>query len=1351
MKTKKRLLALLLALLLLFSLLPVYAAADPDDTDIVEAGGTDDPEDEGCEHIPGEPVTENETEPGCTEPGSHDVVVYCSVCGEELSRETVTDPAPGHQSEDVDAVPAEVGKPGTAAGKKCSVCGEILEGCEAIEALPAEESGDEALITIKTQPKDAPIAEGEALFSVEAETEDAELRYQWQRLDDSAEYKDDEAREAAWEDLEGETDSTLRLTGPDALRAALPLCFRCVVSAGETSAATDEVRLAPEEKALDSTVVSGFAELKGTEYEWEYKPTLANLRSELPGELEVSLGGTGLYAEDAEGKPLLLAVRDAKTETLSVVWTSTQDYDEDLEIFDFVPVPEDEDCKLAEGLSAPIIKARVGEVYIGRLDGDLPGEARIAPIVGGGMRRRGLQKGGMSTSAYNGYEAGRLPPIRDQGSEGACWAFAGLGSMETDMITNGLADADGIGDGLSESHLAYYLTYDPPGNALRNGPLGDRRSFSGNYLSHGGNAYVASIILENGLGPVWEQPGDYSPYYVPSGNEGRAAQLTGAYYINPDDTAGIKAAILAHGGVYCSIYYDSSYYSATHNSYYCTRESTNHGIMLVGWDDSFSSEDFRQDNRPGSNGAWLVRNSWGGYPNAENDYGSAGYFWMSYEDTSWRNYSLLAFDVGQDVYQYCYAYDSLPFPTGSETLAANVPMSVRFTAAGNETVTAVGFETDSADLRGTVTVSCGEKSCDTAVSTSYAGYYLFTLSEPVDVSRGEVVTVTLRFNTSAEICYETSSGSVRFGQISLYPSLDSEGFFVGDSTVPNPNDARIKLYTKDSPAGEPTSVTKVTLSGDEDLKTVSEEDSTYALTLESGKSELLKTAVAPEGAADKTIVWSSDKPGIAKVDSGLILGISPGTAVITAAAHNGVKATCTVTVTGKSVVSVSLSKIEADESGHKVDVFNEESLSNVKDSDRDDFDLTTVEVTYTCEVLPEDALNKAVVWESSNPAVFDVDPDTGVGHYHSIGEATLTVTAKDRSNGIKSDSVLIKVDFTPCTITYDAGEGTGAPEPQQKCPYIPINLSKTVPTREGYRFLGWAKSAEADAPVVYQPGSFFTENTYFAENTSMTLYAVWAPEVRIEDLPEGLSTVSIDGVSYSVGENGSVPIPAGATFIEAYTIENPDSTDPHLRYPTELKVWRVTEDQNGAPVVERLEELDDVLQYSGFSIRISGTPGIRMITSVPTSLKAALISGSLADYGYTLVEYGTLIAWASNVGQNDMTLDSPNVRSAYAYKRGVSDPVFNVTNGLTQYTNVLVDFSYSQVPRDLAMRSYMKLASASDPEQVIVLYGGTVVRSIGYVAYQNRNAFAAGTDAYEFVWNLIHVTYGSRYDSEYRR
>ena len=41
-------------------------------------------------HTPGEAVRENEVPASCTEEGSYDEVVYCTVCGEELSRETKT-------------------------------------------------------------------------------------------------------------------------------------------------------------------------------------------------------------------------------------------------------------------------------------------------------------------------------------------------------------------------------------------------------------------------------------------------------------------------------------------------------------------------------------------------------------------------------------------------------------------------------------------------------------------------------------------------------------------------------------------------------------------------------------------------------------------------------------------------------------------------------------------------------------------------------------------------------------------------------------------------------------------------------------------------------------------------------------------------------------------------------------------------------------------------------------------------------------------------------------------------------------------------------------------------------------
>ena len=47
-------------------------------------------------HTPGEPVKENEVAPGCETEGSYDEVVYCTVCGKELSREKKTIPATGH-------------------------------------------------------------------------------------------------------------------------------------------------------------------------------------------------------------------------------------------------------------------------------------------------------------------------------------------------------------------------------------------------------------------------------------------------------------------------------------------------------------------------------------------------------------------------------------------------------------------------------------------------------------------------------------------------------------------------------------------------------------------------------------------------------------------------------------------------------------------------------------------------------------------------------------------------------------------------------------------------------------------------------------------------------------------------------------------------------------------------------------------------------------------------------------------------------------------------------------------------------------------------------------------------------
>jgi uncharacterized repeat protein (TIGR02543 family) len=70
------------------------------------------------------------------------------------------------------------------------------------------------------------------------------------------------------------------------------------------------------------------------------------------------------------------------------------------------------------------------------------------------------------------------------------------------------------------------------------------------------------------------------------------------------------------------------------------------------------------------------------------------------------------------------------------------------------------------------------------------------------------------------------------------------------------------------------------------------------------------------------------------------------------------------------------------------------------------------------------------------------------------------------------------------TITYNANNGTGAPQSQTKTYNEALTLSQDTPTRTGYTFLGWGTSA-SDTSADYAKGANFTANA----NT--TLYAIW--------------------------------------------------------------------------------------------------------------------------------------------------------------------------------------------------------------------------------------------------------------------
>lgn len=238
--------------------------------------------------------------------------------------------------------------------------------------------------------------------------------------------------------------------------------------------------------------------------------------------------------------------------------------------------------------------------------------------------------------------------------------------------------------------------------------------------------------------------------------------------------------------------------------------------------------------------------------------------------------------------------------------------------------------------------------------------------------------------------------------------------------------------------------------------------------------------------------------------------------------------------------------------------------------------------------------------------------------------------------------------------------------------------------------------------------------------------------------------VEIDGVSYEPEKNGDLYVPTKDAKLAVIYKYNKLDGDVHEQYPVGMKLALLTYTDKGYQA-EYPAVLQNLLHYAGSSIRITGKKGIRMITGVNTQQRDKLMQGS---EGYTLLEYGTVVGWDNEIAGRTLTLEHPAAKTAFAYKKGEADPVYKVTNGDTQFTNVLVGFRDDQCIPDLSMRPYMKLQDKDG--KVLTVYGGTVHRSIGCIAWQNRKAFQPGTDSYEYIWGIIHYVYGTKYDADYK-
>ena len=134
-----------------------------------------------------------------------------------------------------------------------------------------------------------------------------------------------------------------------------------------------------------------------------------------------------------------------------------------------------------------------------------------------------------------------------------------------------------------------------------------------------------------------------------------------------------------------------------------------------------------------------------------------------------------------------------------------------------------------------------------------------------------------------------------------------------------------------------------------------------------GETVSLSVTVLPEDATDPSVSWSSSDENVAVVENGKVTAVSPGSAVITARAGEQ-EARCSILVDTPFVPVESITL----------------SPSQVTLTEGDETSLTAI-------VLPENATDPHVSFESSNSAVAAVDQG---GKITAVAPGTAVVTAK---------------------------------------------------------------------------------------------------------------------------------------------------------------------------------------------------------------------------------------------------------------------------------------------------------------------------------------------------------------------
>ena len=359
------------------------------------------------------------------------------------------------------------------------------------------------------------------------------------------------------------------------------------------------------------------------------------------------------------------------------------------------------------------------------------------------------------------------PDVRDQGTYGTCWAFAALGLSEFDLINKHLADKSIDLSELQLAHFVYNSTLDPLGGTAGDQSQYYNRSTSYSYLDRGGMYEYAVRRLSQWSGAVNESDVPYNTENINNVlNNGLdssyayskdVAHLENAYVMSlKNNTDDVKRAIMQHGAVGVQYYHSDSkllWNSANQLWTYYDSQITGggHNVMIVGWDDNFSKDNFVGD-QPANNGAWLIRNSWGF---------TQSYFWMSYENQSLLD-AAWVFDMNRaDNYDNNYQLDGgIDSDSVSNNICYYKTYSNVFTVQNKENITSEDLKavslsfTHVSDVNYKIEVYTDLKTSNpysgtkqeqatTEGTTTYAGLYTIPLTQSIQLTPGSSFAVVV--------------------------------------------------------------------------------------------------------------------------------------------------------------------------------------------------------------------------------------------------------------------------------------------------------------------------------------------------------------------------------------------------------------------------------------------------------------------------------------------------------------------------------------------------------------------------------------------------------------------------------